>query len=976
MINKNIQIWRGFETPPTNYHIWFKNGILSMFNGEAWVPIGSGGGVMRVEHVEDLPSDSPVGTLATVNNQYKKEYNVIDKFTLSDSYLNNEDPIPVKRWITKTAYSWPSNVNGAIILVSLNPSIFCQLIFDYYYEDGYPDFVMVIMLSNSENSFNQVMPLLYEDEQGQLKVNPDASMLLGGLFNQLDFYCMGFQTYDEETGEMVFRDITNSELEFFGQFFDYIESYSYEKDIDVNDLFFKTFKGWRVRNGVEILQSEDELNPEAYAGSVAAVVTDNYEEKWVKPSELTSLDLSILNGILPVAQPADSVPDSELIGTVINTIIEELLKILLNLSPIEKFEINLPWTHISQVPQELRLGEPINVLLIPKHLNMQRAEPPVLVLYGDDQEFYFGFEGDGGDIISSNYDTGKLSIGPGVQMLNALVASETYFWGGCLYQSEDGMVNLTHLLDQFVSVKTYSGESKTDFHIKDTEHWKQLTSSKTKNLFVNSEGIKFKGYVNVDTIKGVDELYDSLNINEVAFAVPSTALLGSMSNGSGLPLTTDSYVPWAISGIGEGAIELSPDLFTIGLVLGGKTGFEVRTYFMLDKETPYVQCPDMLLLAKVEVNLRELVEPLLQAELGLSINIPETIVVSVGKVLRFGGGSSGGGSLKTLDNGVYLDQCTQTGVVPYKQASSQLPTNDYFTIFIQCPKDTDHNNYYHVQQTAYGRTGSASGRVWTRLCLVSNVSSNYETFPWKEAGSDAEELSSIRSSISSLNSSLTSHISNATTNIPSLSHKYAYNYDMDNALNTGIIGYTTICTKGLPGGIKENYTVLVFGSADYDPNFRTVQQIAYGRTGPAADRVWTRLIFKHKNSTSNDEYHSWVEVTNPAVDLSGIESDIANLYDTVIPGIEQDIASLESGLLTEGSVTVDKLGNDVKDMIANSGIPIVDSSDALSADAVVGSFASIVVEGKTQLWVKNDTGWQEYGKESDPEEITNITDIL
>ena len=977
MINKNIQIWRGFETPPTNYHIWFKNGILSMFNGEAWVPIGSGGGVMRVEHVEDLPSDSPVGTLATVNNQYKKEYNVIDKFTLSDSYLNNEDPIPVKRWITKTAYSWPSNVNGAIILVSLNPSIFCQLILDYYYEDGYPDFVMAIMLSNSENSFNQEMPLLYEDEQGQLKVNPDASMLLGGLFNQLDFYCMGFQTYDEETGEMVFRDLTNSELEFFGQFFNYDESYSYEKDIDVNDLFFKTFKGWRVRNGVEILQSEDELNPEAYAGSVAAVVTDNYEEKWVKPSELTSLDLSILNGILPVAQPADSVPDSELIGTVINTIIEELLKILLNLSPIERIEINLPWTHISQVPQELRLGEPINVLLIPKHLNMQRAEPPVLVLYGDDQEFYFGFEGDGGDIISSNYDTGELSIGPGVQMLNALVASETYFWGGCLYQSEDGMVNLTHLLDQFMSVKTYSGESKTDFHIKDTEHWKQLTSSKTKNLFVNSEGIKFKGYVNVDTIKGVDELYDSLNINEVAFAVPSTALLGSMSNGSGLPLTTDSYVPWAISGIGEGAIELSPDLFTIGLVLGGKTGFEVRTYFMLDKETPYVQCPDMLLLAKVEVNLRELVEPLLQAELGLSINIPETIVVSVGKVLRFGGGSSGGGgSLKTLDNGVYLDQCTQTGVVPYKQASSQLPTSDYFTIFIQCPKDTDHNNYYHVQQTAYGRTGSASGRAWTRLCLVNNVSGNYETFPWREAGSDAEELSSIRSSVSSLNSSLTSHISNATTNIPSFSHKYEYNYDMDNALNTGIIGYTTKCTKGVPGGIKENYTVLVFGSADYDPNFRTVQQIAYGRTGPASDRVWTRLIFKHKNSTSQDEYHSWVEVTNPAVDLSDIESDITNLYDTVIPGIEQDIASLESGLLTEGSVTADKLGNDVKDMIANSGIPIVSSSDALSADAVVGSFASIVVEGKTQLWVKNDTGWQEYGKESDPEEITNITDIL
>ena len=207
-----------------------------------------------------------------------------------------------------------------------------------------------------------------------------------------------------------------------------------------------------------------------------------------------------------------------------------------------------------------------------------------------------------------------------------------------------------------------------------------------------------------------------------------------------------------------------------------------------------------------------------------------------------------GSSLKTLDNSTYLDDCTQTGVVPYKQSSSQLPTGDYFTIFIQCPKDTDHNNYYYVQQTAYGRTGNASGRVWTRLCLV-NTNGNYDNF-------------------------------------------------------------------------------------------------------------------------------DWVEITNPAVDLSGIESDIANLYDTVLPSIEQDIANLESGLLTEGSVTVDKLGDDVKDMITNSGVPVVNSSDALSADAVVGSFASIVVEGKTQLWVKNDTGWQEYGKESDPEEITNITDIL
>jgi hypothetical protein len=407
----------------------------------------------------------------------------------------------------------------------------------------------------------------------------------------------------------------------------------------------------------------------------------------------------------------------------------------------------------------------------------------------------------------------------------------------------------------------------------------------------------------------------------------------------------------------------------------------------------------MLLFAKVELNLKELVGDLLTTLVGTPIDLPETIVASVGKVLRFGGGSSGGGSLKTLDNSIYLDECIQTGVVPYKQ-SWELPTNDYFTIFIQCPKDTDHNNFYHVQQTAYGRTGNASGRVWTRLCLINNVSGNYETFPWVEAGSDSSELSSIRSSISSLssnftslNSNLTSHISKATANIPSLTHtKYGYGYDMDKAVNTGIIHYTKVCTKGVPGGLNsegnpEHYTVIVFGSSDEDGNnYRTVWQIAYGRTGHVNERVWTRVMFKHNSSTSKDDFYPWVEITNRSVEsdinniyntvIPDLESDIDNIYNTVIPGIESDIANLEQGSLTSGSVTADKLGDDVKAMIANAGVPLANSSDSLPTDAVTGSFASIVTNGKTTLWVKNDTGWQEYGKESDPEEITNITDIL
>ena len=47
-INKNISIWRGDSTPPTNYHFWIKsNGQQFTFNGEKWV-----------NYVEDIPTAS------------------------------------------------------------------------------------------------------------------------------------------------------------------------------------------------------------------------------------------------------------------------------------------------------------------------------------------------------------------------------------------------------------------------------------------------------------------------------------------------------------------------------------------------------------------------------------------------------------------------------------------------------------------------------------------------------------------------------------------------------------------------------------------------------------------------------------------------------------------------------------------------------------------------------------------------------
>lgn len=980
MINKNIQIWRGFDTPPTNYHLWLKEDSLYKYNGEAWIPIsgGSGSGIIAVESLADLPEDAEIGSLASVNYQYTKEFEVIDEFKLEDSYLMEENAKPIKKFLIKDSYNWPTNITGNYAIIGTHPSLLVSLLFYYEYYEGQPELYLDMHI---EHVSGQVISpegggnlITYNEETGKYEIAPMLSYMLNGLFKEIDFYLVGKFNYDTEELEKL----TTSELNFFGQFFNYDNSYSYTEDFDTNDLLFNTFKGWVRRNDVKIVSDESELNNDAPAGSIASVDVDNYEEYWAKPTELTSLPIWKLNIDNP--EQLES-PDT------IGIILQELLSFLLNVSPVKQIKINCPWTHISQVPQQLKLGKNITCIIIPKHMNMMNMGTfPQLTIWADNNTFEI-FDAASASTIPIVYtdDSGNIhTIDDVLIAFNAELAAQDHYWATCTHKdaNNEHIFDASHLIDDLISVKTYKGEVKTDFFLKDKTQWTQFASladDAAKGIFQNSESVKFKGYVNVDTLKDVDRLYDSLNVNEMALAVPSTAVLGMMSNQESgsptIPLAMDSYLPWAISGILDSHIELSPELFNIGVTVGVDSGFELRTYFMLDRESPQIKCPDMLLFAKVELNLKELVGDLLTTLVGLPIDLPETITVSVGKILRFGGGSSGGGgSLKTLDNGTYLTTCTQTGVVPYKQSSSQLPTSDYFTIFIQCPKDTDHNNYYHVQQTAYGRTGNASGRVWTRLCLV-NTNGNYDNFDWVEIPS-ADMLQSAFTDIFDALDDHSYQLSEAKTNISSLSHKYAYNYDMDKALSTGIIGYTTTCTKGLPGGIKENYTVLVFGSSDYDPNFRTVQQIAYGRTGSAANRVWTRLIFKHKNSTSKDEYHSWVEITNPAVDLSGIESDINNLYDTVIPGIEQDIANLESGLLTEGSVTVDKLGDDVKDMITNSGVPVVSSSDSLSADAVVGSFASIVVEGKTQLWVKNDTGWQEYGKESDPEEITNITDIL
>lgn len=71
-LNKNISIWRGDSTPPTNYHFWIKsNGQQFTFNGEKWV-----------NYIEDIP---------TASSESKGLMSSQDKINLEECVQHLED---------------------------------------------------------------------------------------------------------------------------------------------------------------------------------------------------------------------------------------------------------------------------------------------------------------------------------------------------------------------------------------------------------------------------------------------------------------------------------------------------------------------------------------------------------------------------------------------------------------------------------------------------------------------------------------------------------------------------------------------------------------------------------------------------------------------------------------------------------------------------------------------------------------------
>lgn len=66
--NRQVNLWRGSNEPPTKYHIWIKDDKLLLYNGEQWIVF-----VDNFESVSDLKKAIEKLNNSTVNGKAIKD---------------------------------------------------------------------------------------------------------------------------------------------------------------------------------------------------------------------------------------------------------------------------------------------------------------------------------------------------------------------------------------------------------------------------------------------------------------------------------------------------------------------------------------------------------------------------------------------------------------------------------------------------------------------------------------------------------------------------------------------------------------------------------------------------------------------------------------------------------------------------------------------------------------------------------------
>ena len=185
---------------------------------------------------------------------------------------------------------------------------------------------------------------------------------------------------------------------------------------------------------------------------------------------------------------------------------------------------------------------------------------------------------------------------------------------------------------------------------------------------------------------------------------------------------------------------------------------------------------------------------------------------------------------------------------------------------------------------------------------------------------------------------------------------YPYRYDINSAIQTGVISYTD--NQGYSGdsiiGVGGWYTVFVNASADVDSGgVYAVSQTAYGRNGEAANRVFTRLLFV-KNGAISDKT-PWVEITKNTNILPNVNGWLLNSSELLATGVYQTCNTR----YTKYTTVVDSEG---KEQIVGENVPIGDLRN---------NYCSLFVNAST---TPNADGWDAieqtaYGREVDEGKI-------
>jgi hypothetical protein len=647
---------------------------------------------------------------------------------------------------------------------------------------------------------------------------------------------------------------------------------------------------------------------------------------------------------IPILEDVDEAPEDTPIGSIVSVVNDEkkissIQECFLgddNAKVITSIEINP-----SNIPND-----------IPESLVIAFAQTMEPTIFGVIQFYENGLVF---VIINGEAETIHWLFANGEPNLDGINAVQAWFaeYGGCKYidAGTNGEMSSESrdFLDSFIT--WYEGGAQAKANIKTHDGWNELV---TNNDIVNNltdggikkmlsaemgkilnekisgivagnttEPIKFKGYVNVDGTTDVDKIYDSIQVGEACLVAPSI----KDDNGQ------DSYVPWIFTATHEEWLPLGDSLLepNISNILKG----EIRTYFTLDESFPYWKCPDMLLLAKVKVRIKQFVDVIemssaLKAALQLLPNNTE-ITVCIGKILHWSVGEYFPHIMSELKDlheaitGVTLtnkygwdynaDTALTNGIISYtSNLGANAPAKDWFTVFVTSSSDADSGGNKVITQTAYGRTGDSNQKVYTRLIFLSET--NTEFLPWIQT--DNNFLPNINGWLLSPNAQLSTGVYQ-TCNAYEVMDANG-NHVLNNSYFTMFVnasttpngdGYNAIEQTAYGRDIDNGkiYQRVIFHKEGNDPQFGNWIQISVGNSSENSNNSGAYGLIEHGTSDlyfelTPNTLHVWGEVSSLVLTLGGEQVEVANEYlFQFTSGEEPTMLSLPNNILWANDVT-------------------------------------------------------------------------